>query len=172
MDVEATKQLLFSHRGRLRRRTFWAVAVAAIAALGAVALVGFVLATVLGALAGGDAAEPAMIAFGVVVLAMLPLVLAMVIAIGVKRLHDRDKSGWWLVVFYGVPAALRQSVPFLPQIPALVAYVTFVAVGLWAVIELGVLRGTVGPNRHGEDPIADDPPWTIDPTEETSAVSR
>ena len=24
-------------------------------------------------------------------------------AIGVKRLHDRDKSGWWIVVFYILP---------------------------------------------------------------------
>ena len=26
-------------------------------------------------------------------------------AISVKRLHDRDKSGWWMVLFYIIPSA-------------------------------------------------------------------
>jgi uncharacterized membrane protein YhaH (DUF805 family) len=29
-------------------------------------------------------------------------------AITTERLHDRDKSPWWLVLFYGVPAVLGQ----------------------------------------------------------------
>ena len=28
------------------------------------------------------------------------------------------------------------------------------AVGIWALIELGILRGTTGPNQHGPDPLA------------------
>src|SRR5262245_40233143 len=28
------------------------------------------------------------------------------LAIGAKRLHDRDRSGWWILLFYAVPAAL------------------------------------------------------------------
>ncbi|MGE3873090.1 MAG: hypothetical protein AB7F74_09050 [Parvibaculaceae bacterium] len=27
-------------------------------------------------------------------------------------------------------------------------------VGIWALIELGILKGTDGPNRHGPDPLA------------------
>jgi len=34
-------------------------------------------------------------------------------AIGVKRLHDRDKSGWWIVVFYILPWILgAQQTPW------------------------------------------------------------
>ena len=27
-------------------------------------------------------------------------------AVGVKRLHDRDKSGWWILLFYLAPSVL------------------------------------------------------------------
>jgi uncharacterized membrane protein YhaH (DUF805 family) len=50
------------------------------------------------------------------------------LAITVKRWHDRDKSAWWLLIV------------LVPIIGA-----------LWAFIECGFLRGTVGPNRFGED---------------------
>lgn len=52
------------------------------------------------------------------------------IAVGVKRCHDRDRSGWFLLI------------AFIPLIG-----------GLWLLIELGCLRGTVGPNRFGPDPL-------------------
>ncbi|HXD06528.1 MAG TPA: DUF805 domain-containing protein [Burkholderiaceae bacterium] len=50
------------------------------------------------------------------------------LAIGVKRWHDRDKSGWWVLV------------NFIPVIG-----------WIWALIDNGFLRGTQGPNRFGED---------------------
>jgi len=65
---------------------------------------------------------------------MLPLTLAglcLWVAPAVKRCHDRDRSGWFLLIFL---------VPWVGQ--------------LWLLIELGFLRGTVGPNRFGPDPLA------------------
>jgi uncharacterized membrane protein YhaH (DUF805 family) len=29
-------------------------------------------------------------------------------------------------------------------------------IGLWYFIELGCMRGTVGPNAHGEDPVREE----------------
>lgn len=54
-------------------------------------------------------------------------------AIQIKRFHDRNKSGWWI---------------FLHFIPAIG--------GIWALIELGFLKGTPGPNRFGADPTYPD----------------
>ena len=51
-------------------------------------------------------------------------------ALYIKRCHDRDRSGWYL----------------------LIALIPFVGL-LWIWIELGLLRGTVGPNRFGPDPL-------------------
>lgn len=52
------------------------------------------------------------------------------IAVGVKRCHDRNRSGWFLL---------------LSIIPL---------VNLWVLIELGFLRGTSGSNNYGADSLA------------------
>ena len=63
-------------------------------------------------------------------LVSLALVYATV-AIGVKRLHDRGKPGWWLL-FFLIP---------------LVGWI-------WALVELGILPGAPGENEYGPDPLA------------------
>ena len=50
--------------------------------------------------------------------------------LNIKRCHDRDKSGWF--AFIG----------FIPVLGP-----------LWLLLELGLLRGTEGPNRYGPDPL-------------------
>ena len=48
----------------------------------------------------------------------------------VKRYHDRDKSGWWILI-------------------GLIPFIGFI----WSFIECGFLKGTDGQNRFGEDPL-------------------
>ena len=36
-------------------------------------------------------------------------------AISIKRLHDRDKSGWWMVPFFAVPGLYNQFADRLPD---------------------------------------------------------
>ena len=67
--------------------------------------------------------------FGVI--ASLGLVIPS-IAVSVRRLHDRDKSGWWVLLV------------FIPLIGAIMLLVQFCR------------RGTVGENRFGDDPLADE----------------
>jgi len=52
------------------------------------------------------------------------------IAVGAKRCHDRGRSGWF------------QLILLIP-----------VAGVVWLLVELGFLRGTVGENRFGPDPL-------------------
>lgn len=51
------------------------------------------------------------------------------LAMGVKRAHDRNRSGWFLL---------------LMVIPL---------VNIWPFIELGFLKGTAGANKFGENPL-------------------
>ena len=73
----------------------------------------------------------------------------------VKRIHDRNKSGW-LVLAYWVPAALHiiliaagasdnAAVTILSLITA--------GVGIWFFVEFGCMRGTIGANQYGADPV-------------------
>ena len=76
-------------------------------------------------------------------------------AIGIKRLHDRDRTGWWMVPFFIVPALLGK-VPDGLLIPSAVVAISLVSAGfsLWGFVEVFCLRGTGGPNRFGSDPLA------------------
>jgi uncharacterized membrane protein YhaH (DUF805 family) len=53
------------------------------------------------------------------------------IIVYIKRFHDRDKSGWWVLI------------TLIPIIGA-----------IWILVELGFLKGTPGPNRFGP-PVTD-----------------
>ena len=57
------------------------------------------------------------------------LVLIPAILVYIKRFHDRDKSGWWVLIV------------LMPIIGA-----------IWMLVELGFLAGTPGPNRFGPPP--------------------
>src|SRR5262249_35809552 len=68
---------------------------------------------------------------GLIALLLFVVALWISLAMGVKRYHDRNKSGWWVLI-------------------ALVPVIG----GLWYLIEAGFLPGTSGPNQYGPDPLA------------------
>ena len=45
----------------------------------------------------------------------MPLFLWVFLATTVKRLHDRDRSGWWMVPFFVVPSLYGQFAEWLPD---------------------------------------------------------
>jgi uncharacterized membrane protein YhaH (DUF805 family) len=80
----------------------------------------------------------------------------------VKRLHDRDKSGWWAALLYGVPYLYLTYIRLCYHLDISVGAPTLLAVlavpvyvlALWGLIELYFLMGTDGRNRFGRDPLA------------------
>jgi len=139
-------RLLFNFSGRTNRAKYW------IAIL--IYCVIYVVFAILGYVTDQNAIVQSV--SGMIEIVMLISSLA----VGVKRLHDRDKSGWYLVLFYIVPSVLVVAgiVISLAFDDAMVAYVALSilasAIGVWAFVELGCLRGTVGSNQYGPDPIA------------------
>ena len=88
----------------------------------------------------------------------LPMLVLLVssFAVAVKRLHDRNKRAWWLLPFY-VAAPVIQTLAPIDDLDSAVTVWLMVLSGvitLWALIELGCLAGTRGPNRYGPDPRA------------------
>lgn len=103
--------------GRLNRQPFW------IATL--VLWVASVVASLIASVIFGSGF------FGSLVQLVIALaVLYPSLAVAVKRCHDRDKSGWWVLI---------ALIPILGWI--------------WYIVELGFLPGTPGPNRFGPDPL-------------------
>lgn len=81
--------------------------------------------------------------------------LAIFIPISIARLHDRNRSAG--TVFSGLMAVALVANVFKRMLGADVKWWIFigfcVAIAAWAVVELGVLRGTIGRNPYGEDPL-------------------
>jgi uncharacterized membrane protein YhaH (DUF805 family) len=82
------------------------------------------------------------------------------VATTIKRLHDRNRSGWWSVVFLIAPALLSNIVDRIDDesyaATALALSLAYAAFGLkvWGIVELMFFKGTSGPNRFGPDPLA------------------
>ena len=73
-------------------------------------------------------------------------------AVAIKRLHDRNKSGWWLVPYVGVVGLNVQFGQWLGDAQAFTGPVAGILL-LCGFIEMAFLRGTKGANRFGADPL-------------------
>ena len=108
-------QLLFTFEGRIGRKAYWLAVVILFAAGLAASIVDTIL-------LGSSSNLVSMI------VSLVSFVAS--IAVAVKRWHDRDKSGWWVLIVL---------VPLIGWI--------------WTIVENGFLAGTPGPNRYGPDPL-------------------
>jgi uncharacterized membrane protein YhaH (DUF805 family) len=80
-------------------------------------------------------------------------------ATSIKRLHDRDKSGWWMVPFFAVPGLYNQFADRLPDSYAdLPLAVAALVLCVWGFIEMYCLKGSRKTNRFGADPLTPPPP--------------
>jgi len=121
------KQILFSFQGRIPRRQYWGgigIQMLIFVPIGAIA--GFLIPVVS---RHGDSSSALPILLGILAIPLGVFAIWVGLALNIKRWHDRDKSGWWMLI-------------------GLIPYIG----GLWQLIECGCLRGTEGPNRFGEDP--------------------
>jgi uncharacterized membrane protein YhaH (DUF805 family) len=138
MDVDFGS-LLFNFKGRINRAKYWLAVITYISAVIALTGMGFFF-------------RFHVIFF--VIASIITIVLTISsIAVHIKRLHDRDKNGWWLLLFYLLPIVLsgldrRSGIPLVFSFPA-------AAVSIWALVEFGFLRGTSGPNQYGPNPLGD-----------------
>ena len=99
-----------------------------------------------------------------------------------KRLHDRDRNGWWSVaifavnrlsfLYYGLFLGLSFGVDIsigkelflvmLAVVPALLQ--------AWIIIDLLFIIGSDGPNRFGPDPTRDAPQSPVDSSLDPASV--
>jgi len=109
-------QALFSFKGRMKRSDYWLKGFLPLLPLG-------ILNNILMYAVATDEARAIAIVIGLI--SLWPA-----LALVVKRLHDRNHSGWFAFIFL---------IPFAGPI--------------WLLIEVIFLKGTTGPNRFGDDPL-------------------
>jgi len=128
-------ELYFSFKGRIPRSTYWLNAILVInAVMYAVVLAGLLIYLGIGALVDSGLNENTgtiyqILTVLITIIAYL-IVLISFLALSVKRCHDRDRSGWFILI------------GLIPVIGS-----------IWYFIEVGLLSGTKGDNRFGMDPL-------------------
>lgn len=150
---------LFSTGGRIARAQFWLAV-----------LIYFLITVVAGAAAlfiiTAPPSELAALVLYVGGGLLFGLMFFSAMAVTIKRLHDRDKIGWWNVPLVVLPCLLLgASNGIVSDSTAEVLWLIATVLGLWGLIELGCRRGSGGPNRFGADPLEGlAPPATAAPT--------
>lgn len=187
-DIMSARHYLFGFSGRINRAKIWLwVLFAIVAAIVSVVIVclGLDWSATTAALKAqhghaivdwskvpkpackGTVTVVAMIAVGLIYIAYLWSKLA----VYAKRLHDRGRSAWWLVVYLGVPLVLmgyacHSATPCFAAgvaaihhgaLPVRIAHWLSVLISLWVFIDLFCLKGTKGANKYGADPL--EPNW-------------
>jgi uncharacterized membrane protein YhaH (DUF805 family) len=147
------QSLLFSFRGRINRAKYW------------LALLVFLVADIVLELVGSAVGDG--VTFQVSSYVVNLAVFIATIAVCIKRLHDRDRSGWWLLLFYAGPVlvALVGGFIFWAAADAVgtawdwsylglrLSILGGIALAIWGFVEIGCRRGTAGYNRFGPDPL-------------------
>jgi uncharacterized membrane protein YhaH (DUF805 family) len=164
MSVERFRN---AFRGRASRLQFWVVVAIVVPALMALVLVFWVYAlSIPGAYENGGPTPiptgPLGIAGMIIWFAALAGLVAAFLAAAIRRLHDRGKAWWWIMGFVAAPDLLiayffsRPVALDGPSVRTLAQLCGFAGFGLsvWALVELGFLRGTSGDNLFGPDPLA------------------
>ena len=122
--------------GRSRRKEFWMFFLLnMIVYFGIILLMGLVGGFSAIDTAAGGGFMALLGGFGLLLLLWALIVFIPSIAVSVRRLHDRDMSGWWYLGF--IVASFIPVVGFVAAIAFLVVM---------------ALPGTQGPNRYGPDP--------------------
>jgi uncharacterized membrane protein YhaH (DUF805 family) len=149
--------LLFGFNGRINRAKYWLWVLLYIIVAIVVAIIVYVIESNISIIVGGIL----QFAFGIAAFVSS-------LAVMVKRLHDRNKSAMWLLVFVLAPMILLGiglgSIIYgaftgggseLGGVGLVGGIFTAagVAVMLWAFVEIACLRGTVGANPYGTDPL-------------------
>ncbi|MEE1611723.1 DUF805 domain-containing protein [Microvirga sp. CF3016] len=139
MDV---LQLFFGFKGCINRARYWMANAALLILMLVLALLQYGLTVAAGEIVAA--------VFGCIVFVVMML---SGFALGAKRLHDRDRSSW-LLLFQYIPVLIIVPAIFINNAFLILLGTAFgITVAISLFVELGCLRGTIGPNRFGPDPL-------------------
>ena len=165
----STAEKLFSFQGRMRRRDWWVLLLILIvvdlvlSSIGMAVLGGTMMPFTMGVRGGSFDLSDWMAKRTEVQIVISLITLWPMLAIGVKRLHDRGRSGWWFVLLCALSFAQQclsfasssrglSMFAFRPTLALLIFGLATLIIGVWLLIEMGFLDGTPGSNRFGPSP--------------------
>ena len=141
--------LYLSTEGRIGRKMWWIGSII-------LAVIAIVISLIVSGLFGPLSFATRLIDFIVVLVLAYPAY-----ALAAKRFQDRNKNGALgaILIGIGVLSSLLQlfgltGSPVDPNALGMVLGLATLIVAIWYLIDLGILRGTVGDNQYGPDPVS------------------
>jgi len=150
------RTLLFSFRGRINRAKYWLATLIYTGAWLLFCLVAAVAMSGIHAVASSalTGAGPTLLALGIIIFVGA---IWSSFAVTIKRLHDREMSGWLLLLLWGLPGPLNVIAASWADSGSLVLTIVIglisVTLTIWGFVEIACLKGTTGPNAYGADPL-------------------
>ncbi len=148
--------LLTSFEGRINRKPYWLAILVFV-------VIAFVFYFIGRMLLGSGAGAQLILQFVFLLVFAYPSTALMI-----KRLHDRNRPGILAVVIWapsiltllgqatGITGSMTDiygTPVFVPNTIGWVVNGLSLIIVIWALVELGFLRGTQGPNQYGPDPL-------------------
>lgn len=145
----SVRHAIFPVRGRVTRKRYWNAVMLYFCA-------GGLLAFLIDGFAQEETA-PKLVVYALYG-ALAGLIALSATMTGLGRLRDRNMRRWWLLLYYGLPAALVAgcSVSLFPDTVRVLLGAPVPYLVIWAIVALGVRRGTPGANPYGPDEVAQD----------------
>lgn len=138
--------LYLSTEGRIGRQTYWIAAII----LGVISII---VSYLVSSFVAGTAALVISIIWQLLVSYPAYNLMA-------KRFHDRNKPSSYalyvIIAFLVLSVISLLTMPTPGEMPGAVTWIVTgltLVIGIWVLIELGFLRGTIGPNQYGPDPV-------------------
>jgi uncharacterized membrane protein YhaH (DUF805 family) len=134
----------FAFHGRIGRASYWGLSIVCLLAL-------FASSVSVALTANATNASPVnVVAVAVAIVgAAIFLVASMVLfGTGVCRLHDRGRSGFWIILYYAVPFILA-VLAMEPEGRGTALDALALAIMVWVTVDLGLLKGGTADNRYG-----------------------
>jgi uncharacterized membrane protein YhaH (DUF805 family) len=166
------KRFLFRFEGRINRARYWLATLVILCSMISVLLLLAAICLVFGIptgpltiniigisasfqLSDDDVASKAGL-FPQIVTVLTTLVFAwFYAAASMQRLHDRNKSSWWMVPFVAATGLYGQLGDRLDgSWAAVLVGLAVIIFFIWGLVEMYCLKGTCGPNRFGPGPLA------------------
>lgn len=153
------KALYTTFDGRISRKPYW---------IGTLLLVGVILIVWWGIAIFVSPFGTSIKSQAVLQLVFTAIIIYPLTAVMVKRLHDRNRPSILAAVYWapsfaqiigdllgitGGMSTLNGTPVYLPNTLGWIILAITMIIGIWALIELGFLRGTDGPNDYGPDPL-------------------
>lgn len=139
---------LFTFKGTAARSEYWAINLAGTVAFWLLLVFGMMLVVPFGEAAALST-----------VLALVPLVV--ILAVSVRRLHDRGRSGWWIILLGVVPGlfflfgTIMSLAKVQPGPVAALFRLPGAVLTIWAFVELGCLPAKKGANKYASEDAAE-----------------